>query len=233
MNLRKARLATVAAVSAATFLLAMTSAAAADRAYRVTITNLTRGQVFSPPVVALHDDDVAVFRVGEPASDELAALAEDGMADPLAALLRTTAGVYDVAIADGPIPPGQSRSVVLHAAGPSGVITAVGMLVTTNDGFFGAHVAEAPGIATRRPLVSRARRAEVAYGNAYDAGTEANTEMCAEIPGPPCGNAGVRHTDGAEGFVHVHAGIHGIGDLDPAATDWRNPVVRLTVEPLP
>jgi hypothetical protein len=35
-----------------------------------------------------------------------------------------------------------------------------------------------------------------------------------------------------EGFIHVHAGIHGIGGpggLDPATYDWRNPVVELTI----
>ena len=49
------------------------------------------------------------------------------------------------------------------------------------------------------------------------------------IPGPPCGNAGVRDTGNAEGFVHVHAGVHGIGDLVAADHDWRNPVAKITI----
>ncbi len=57
-----------------------------------------------------------------------------------------------------------------------------------------------------------------------------NSEDCIYIPGPPCGNPGVRDTDGAEGFVHVHPGIHGIADLVPAAHDWRNPVALITIE---
>jgi hypothetical protein len=39
-------------------------------------------------------------------------------------------------------------------------------------------------------------------------------------------------TTGAEGFVHVHAGIHGIKDLVPARDDWRNPVARIEVRRL-
>ena len=46
---------------------------------------------------------------------------------------------------------------------------------------------------------------------AYDAGSEYNSEDCAFIPGPPFGNGGVRDTDGAEGYVQILSGIHGIG----------------------
>ena len=59
-----------------------------------------------------------------------------------------------------------------------------------------------------------------------DAQSEANTELCDHIPGPPCGNGGVRVPEGAEGYVHIHAGIHGIGDLAPSQFDWRNPRAR-------
>jgi hypothetical protein len=33
-----------------------------------------------------------------------------------------------------------------------------------------------------------------------------------------------------EGYVHIHTGIHGIGDLLTAAMyDWRNPVAEITI----
>ncbi|MGH8621200.1 MAG: hypothetical protein ACRET3_03595 [Burkholderiales bacterium] len=32
-----------------------------------------------------------------------------------------------------------------------------------------------------------------------------------------------------EGYVHIHAGIHGIGDLPPEVRDWRNPVARVAI----
>jgi hypothetical protein len=30
--------------------------------------------------------------------------------------------------------------------------------------------------------------------------------------------------------VHLHSGIHGVGDLDPSVRDWRNPVIQVTIE---
>lgn len=71
------------------------------------------------------------------------------------------------------------------------------------------------------------------HANVYDAGTEANTELCADIPGPPCGNGGVRVTDGAEGTVEHHAGLMGNGDIDAAALNWEGPVATISIEQLP
>jgi hypothetical protein len=185
----------------------------------VTITNLTRGQVFSPAVVALHGAGLhPIFTPGAPASDELRQVAEDAVNQPLIDLLSASPDVGAVATLDGPLPPGQTASVELEAKRPFAFVSLVGMLVTTNDGFYGVNAAG--------PAFGRFTREVEAY--AYDAGTEENNELCAYIPGPPCGNAGVRAMNG-EGFVHVHAGVHGIGDLVPAMHDWRNPVARITV----
>ena len=46
--------------------------------YEIIITNLTRGQIFSPPIVISHNRGFRLFELGEEASEELAALAEDG-----------------------------------------------------------------------------------------------------------------------------------------------------------
>ena len=64
----------------------------------------------------------------------------------------------------------------------------------------------------------------------YDAGSEPNDELCASIPDPPCGGEGGSPNAGGEGFAHVQAGIHGIGDLSAADYDWRNPVATIKVE---
>ena len=69
----------------------------------------------------------------------------------------------------------------------------------------------------------------VYLANAYDAGSEENTESCDTVPGGPCSAAGVRDTEGAEGYVYVHNGIHGIGDLEASRFDWNNPVAKITV----
>ena len=88
----------------------------------------------------------------------------------------------------------------------------------SNDAFIGVKGARAPYAGKM-----------VVLANAYDAGSEANSEDCGFIPGPPCGNGESRAPGGAEGFVHIHSGIHGSGDLDPAEYDWRNPVARITM----
>jgi hypothetical protein len=127
--------------------------------------------------------------------------------------------VHDAAIAGGPVPPGGSTTVEVRVTGNFRKISALGMLVTTNDAFFAATGPALP-----------AGRASTVAAIAWDAGSEANTESCAHIPGPPCGSAGVRVTDGAEGHVHVHAGVQGIGDLVGADHDWNNPVALVTIE---
>jgi len=45
-----------------------------------------------------------------------------------------------------------------------------------------------------------------------------------------CGGVGGSPGIGGEGFVHIHAGIHGIGDLLPARYDWRNPVAKVVIQ---
>jgi len=53
------------------------------------------------------------------------------------------------------------------------------------------------------------------------------------IPGPnfvECGGPGKGGVaGGGEGFVHIHSGIHGVGDLKPALRDWNNPMALITV----
>ncbi len=190
------------------------------RTYQVTITNLTRGQIISPPIVVSHRQGVRLFNLGQPSSDGLAALAEDGVTSILESELLASDGVFSVATAAGGIPPGQSVTVEINAFGPYRFISTAGMLVVTNDAFFAAQSIRVP--------FGFGKTSHVA--EAYDAGSEANSESCDFIPGPPCNNGGVRDTDGAEGFVHVHAGIHGIGDLFPEQHDWHNPVALIVVQ---
>jgi hypothetical protein len=64
---------------------------------------------------------------------------------------------------------------------------------------------------------------------AYDAGSETNNEDGNFIPGPPFGNGGVRDTGSAEGYVHIHSGVHGIADLAPEMYDWENPVAKIEI----
>ena len=188
------------------------------RVYEVKITNITRGQILSPPVIFTHKAGFEIFELGEAASAEVAAIAEDGMNGPLETLLSGSSQVFDRATAGAPVPPGQSVTLRVRSRGAARYLGAIGMMVVTNDAFFGAQGLELPRFGSRTYR---------AIG--YDAGSEGNSELCTQIPGPPCGNPGVRNVATAEGYVHVHAGIHGIGDLDPSMHDWRNPVVAIKI----
>jgi hypothetical protein len=197
--------------------------------YEVTVTNVTRGQIMSPPIVVVHDPAIKLFEVGQPASDELAAVAEDADATGMLAYLAGMMGngVDDYAIADDVVMPGQSVTLQVDAQRGCRVLSLVSMLVTTNDGFVGIDSTPLNGCGT--VITPSARHGIAIAATAYDAGSEANTESCEHIPGPPCGSHFVRVTDGAEGYVHVHAGIHGIGDLTPAMHDWRNPAAEVWI----
>jgi len=189
--------------------------------YEVTITNLTYRQIISPPVVVVHDRRFRLFEPGQPASDELAELAEGGATGPLAGLLMASRGVHDYAVAAGGIPPGGSSTVEVRVRGRAKLLSLAGMLITTNDAFAGLDAFTVPSGSSRTMIVD---------ADAWDAGSERNTENCNDIPGPPCGDPNLRVTDGAEGFVHVHRGIHGVDELVAANMDWRDPVARVTIK---
>lgn len=187
--------------------------------YTVTITNLTRGQVITPPVIVSHKPKFELFTPGAPAIPDLAALAEDGATAPLIGFLAAHAAVFDFTAASGPLLPGTSVTLEINTSGAFSRISAVGMLASTNDAFFGIRGATVPKHGSK-----------TIEAEAYDAGSEGNSESCDFIPGPPCGSANARNTAMAEGFIHIHSGIHGIGDLVPAMHDWRNPVAEITIQ---
>lgn len=190
----------------------------------VAITNLTRGQIMSPAFVARHDSSAdSLYALGERASTAMAKMAEDADAS---SLLEAWApdendGVSEARVAtlsNGPIPPGETVNMSFNIDDGKKYLSFASMLVTTNDAFIGANHLD----------VSKSRTMML---NAYDAGSEANSEDCDYIPGPPCGTM-ARDPARPEGFVHVHAGIHGGdgSDLDPAMHDWRDPVARLSIK---
>ncbi|MDA0676644.1 MAG: spondin domain-containing protein [Chloroflexi bacterium] len=191
--------------------------------YEVSITNITRSQILSPAVVATHSGSLTpLFTLGSPASAELAGVAEDAMVQPLIDALNADPAVSSVELltgVNGPILPGETASIMIKSTGNGREISLAAMLVTTNDAFIALNGEVLPG-----------RSGMDFYSPAYDAGTEVNNEDCDYIPGPPCGNGGVRMTVGAEGYVYVSNGIQGIGDLDASVYDWNNPVAKITVK---
>lgn len=196
--------------------------------FEVTLTNLTRGQRFTPILVASHQEGVQLFELGRPASVELATLAEEGNVAPLATLLNSLPEVLDVADSGGLLDPGASVTVRVNTRGNFTHVSVASMLIPTNDAFFALNGIAGP----------RGPQPATHFAPAYDSGSERNDETCASIPGPffaECGGpgGGAAPVGGEEGYVHIHAGVHGIGDIDPALRDWRNPVARIVIRRVP
>lgn len=198
--------------------------------FRVTIHNLTEGQPLSPPVAATHRPSVKLFEVGTLASPEIEAIAEDGNQVPAVDLLSSSPRVNDVVDLGAPILAGESASFEIVAR-PGERLSLATMLICTNDGFTGLN-------GVRLPRAGSA----VFETNAYDAGTEDNTQNSPDIV-DPCSALGPVLLDGDDNgnendavdtnppqVIHHHPGIHGSGDLDPELHGWTNPVTRIVVE---
>ena len=187
--------------------------------YRVTVTNLTRGQQFTPILVVSHTAGVKLFELGDPASMELEILAEGGATGPLESLLLgMSRQVLDTDVGGGLLDPGDSKTMTVDTTGRANRVSVASMLIPTNDAFFAVNGVRGPN----------GNQEMVLFSPAYDAGSEVNDESCTTIPGPVCGGVGYDPA-GGEGPIFIHAGIHGIGELETADFDWRNPVARISI----
>jgi hypothetical protein len=195
---------------------------AGGKNYRVTITNITAGQTFTPIMIAAHKRGVKLFTPGSPASAELAMLAEGGDTAPLTESLLMNPDVGHVMTTGGPLGPGETVVVEIPGHRRFGYISLAAMLLPTNDGFIALNGVTAPG----------GHRTAMYLSPGYDAGSELNDESCENIPGPfVCGGTGEGYsTDDGEGYVHIHSGIHGIDEIDPAVYDWKNPAARIVIQ---
>lgn len=191
-----------------------------DRHYTVTLTNLMLGESITPVLVAVHRPGVRLFEPGMPASPELSALAEGGNTGPFTMQLNDSKDVKTVFTSPGLLDPGHSKTIQVTAHGDYDHLTMAAMLIPTNDGFFALQDVRLP----------RGHHAAEFAVPAYDAGSEPNDELCVDIPGPVCGGTGESPDAGGEGFVHIHPGIHGVGDLAPASYDWKNPVLKIVIK---
>lgn len=188
-----------------------------DRDYEVTITNITKSQIFTPILAVTHDPDLSLFELGEAASPELATIAESGNIAPLRALLDAAEGwVQDTNTNGALLYPGDSTTIEIGAGKRMDHLSFVGMLIPSNDTFVAISGVSLP------------KNYSTENAKAYDAGSEANDELCANIPGPYCGDMD-DSGDAGEGYVYIGNGIHGTGDLDASEFDWNNPVARVVI----
>ena len=211
----------------------------------ITISNLTGGIYFTPLLVAAHPSSTHLFHTGEAASAALQAMAEGGDISGLQTAVTGAGGQVVANPAGGLLAPAHSTSpTTLNTTAGNTHLSLTAMLLPTNDGFVGLdnwQIPTAPGT-------------YMVYLNAYDAGTEANTELMnpgaggapgvAGIPADPSGKAGSGGTgvvpatpnDAEPHMVHIHRGVlgdsnptGGSSDLDSRSHRWLNPVARMTV----
>ena len=143
-------------------------------------------------------------------------VAEDAVSGPLVDMLHASSRVQAVSMGDGVILPGGEMRLELEARPGSRNLSLVFMLVNTNDAFGGLDGVSLPA------------SGEVSYMvMAYDAGSEENTELMTDIPGPCCGSPGAG-TDEYD-VVRYHEGIIGVGDLDAGTYGWEGAVAKVTV----
>ena len=189
--------------------------------YHVTITNTTAHHVITPPAVIAHNKNFKLFSITKPASAELAILAESGNPSPLltaaAADSNVSATMTTLDQAPPVILPGNSITVEIKAPKRT-FFTVAAMLATSNDAF--------TSVTLKGPRKNHTRSG---YAMTYDAGSEDNNELCIDIPGPPCGGTNATIEGDGEGFVTIHNGVHGVGDLVPANLDWRGPTATVRI----
>lgn len=211
---------TASAVLLAGFIFSSPAQANGYASYHVTITNVTNSIIFTPILVASQRREVLIYELGSPAGEDLAAIAEAGDIGPLTTTLNGNHRVVDVQNSGGPLLPGKSVTVVVSAAHGARRISIAAMMLPTNDGFIALDSVKVPrhGSATF-------------FSPGFDAGSEPNDELCKNIPGPVCNGVGLSpgEDEDDEDYVHIHRGIHGIGDLAADVYDWRNPVAKITV----
>ena len=238
MHLTQKFISTLAIVGIASiFIVPVTAKADDGKTYKVTISNLTPGQPFTPPVLVTHSDKTGIFTVGEAASSEIQAIAENGNGGPLLAALGVDVEVHEVVAGMVPLVPANnpggtgfasSETFMITTKGKAKFLSFASMLICTNDGFTGLDSIKLP------------KKKMTVFSVAYDARTETNTEDFADMV-PPCqgligvssGDSGTGTTDPMleeDGVVIPHVGIIGGDDLLPAVHGWGDPVAMIEIE---
>lgn len=206
------------------------------RTYKVTISNLTPGQAFTPPVLVTHTRRTGIFSLGEAASSEIQAIAENGNNMPLLTALAGDVQVHQVVEGTAPLVPANdpggtafesSATFIIEAGHRATYLSFASMLICTNDGFTGLDTVRLPS------------RSKTVYSVAYDARTESNTENfsdmvppCQGLIGTPSDDIGTGESNpliAEDGVVIPHVGIFGGMDLIPQVHDWSDPVAKIVI----
>ncbi|WP_025819506.1 spondin domain-containing protein [Shewanella marina] len=204
--------------------LAASASAFADnqRVYEVTVTNLTKGIAFTPFLGATHKKGMQLFRLGHAASDNVANVAEGGDISGLKDELDNTYSVASTAASAGLLTHGQSVTFTIDGQARFNHLSLISMLLPTNDTM----------VSLRGKKLPKQKGQVVHYRmHAYDAGTEVNSELCSDIPGPQCGgNPFSVPAASDEGYVYPSPGIHGEADLSRFDYGWQAAVAKVKIK---
>jgi hypothetical protein len=200
---------------------------AETRSYNISATNLTANQPLSPLAVILHKSDYHGISMGAPVNVSLEKLAESGDNSDFLAEANVNNSVNRTTSGSEVIAPGDTSSVSISGRQNGGLyLTLASMLVNTNDGFAAVDGVDLSNLALQDEMHF--------YSNAYDSGTEANTETMADIPGPAGGGEGYNSLRNDRDFIAVHPGV--ISNDDGLSTSilnashrFDNPVALITV----
>ena len=198
--------------------------------FEVTVFNLTNAQPLSPAAVIAHQDGYVLFSVGAPVSVGFEDMAEGGDNTALLAEADADSVVMVTESGAAPIGPAGSETVtvtMLESELPGLRISVGTMLVNTNDAFTGLNAMSVESMAVGDVIT--------VLGVAYDAGTEADTESAATIPGPAGGEGFNAARDDQADRVSMHSGV--VSQDDGFATSdlseqyrFDNPVVQISIE---
>ena len=208
------------------------------QSYLITLTDLTSGQPFSPPVFATHDSSVSFWTPGGTASNGIQQIAEQGNRVPLVNDLtpQIGSGVRDlVTPLSSPLLPGNSVSIYINADAAHPFLSSAWMLGRTNDTFAGQRGINLLNIAGTQTFDLFA----------LDAGTEVNSELAGDLIA-----FGGNGRTSENGTVHLSTGLRGIDHLDgnglgvdingvrtdiPSAWVWNvnSPAARVTITQVP
>lgn len=154
--------------------------------YTVQITNLTYSQPFAPAAVILHESGFHSFSEGEPASMGIEIMAEGGDPSMVITEAMDSTDFLDAQNSGGILGPrsmGTELTLVVPELDADDLrLTVTTMLVNTNDAFTGLNAANVSNMAVGD--------IKTFMTVTWDAGTEANTETAATMPGPAAGAAG-------------------------------------------
>ena len=168
------------------------------RSYELKLTNVTANQPVAPAAVIFHDSQYQAWQLGEPASPALEMLAESGSPSDLVASARDQLGAQ---AGEAVLMPGHTAEFMFSSPGEhASALTVAAMPVNTNDAFSGVAGLDISKLDKGQTMTMLLP--------VYDAGTEADTESAATVPGPAAGGEGYNAArDDNQDRITYHSGV--------------------------